>query len=263
MSLTTSPSCTEVRGQRRIGGPRRYRRLFARTEHAAGEGREPASHKELRRFKQMHFYAHRMKRLVDRYGAAAVNRPGYQWFSELHRKMRNEITSDNLGLVYRACKRHHLASVHDDDLLSEGMMALDRAISSFDPWRGLCFSTYACTAITRGLSRYRMKEAKRVRWLSEHINREADRSSWAETRRTEASRAVRRASRPARERGASRVEQGRTGRARATVPGRSHRQAPDLRGHRPHGQPEQGASQADPPDCPWEAATKPCKRTPF
>jgi RNA polymerase primary sigma factor len=40
-----------------------------------------------------------------------------------------------------------------DDLLSEALFALARAVDRFDPWRGFRFSTYACNVIIRALMR--------------------------------------------------------------------------------------------------------------
>lgn len=67
----------------------------------------------------------------------------------------------NLGLVHVCMRRFRFQSVDEDDVLSEAMCALGRAIDRFNPWRGFRFSTYACNVIVRALMRRGKTESRR------------------------------------------------------------------------------------------------------
>jgi hypothetical protein len=79
-----------------LRGPAAYRRFF---ESAGRESTAERSieEKDLRRFKRMHFCALRMEALARRYGPAAIRRPDYRQFSELHRKLQDEIAYHTWG----------------------------------------------------------------------------------------------------------------------------------------------------------------------
>ncbi len=75
--------------------------------------------------------------------------------------IRDYILKRNLGLVYVTIARFGPQRSDWEDLRSEALFALMRAIESFDPRRGFRFSTYACTAITRSLIQAARRTAKR------------------------------------------------------------------------------------------------------
>jgi RNA polymerase primary sigma factor len=80
-----------------------------------------------------------------------------------HRKaenFRDQIAQTNLALVLAMAKRTRLSEVDFSDLVSEGNMALLRAIDKFDVARGFKFSTYACRAILKAFSRTGVKLSK-------------------------------------------------------------------------------------------------------
>lgn len=167
-----------------LHGRATYERLFAPTADTpktAGAGHQD----EVLRFKRMHFCARRMKALGKRFGAAAEKRPDYERFASLHKQLRDQIASDNLGLVYDLYKRSRILNVDGDELLSEGMMALTRAIYTFDPWRGFRFSTYACNAIVRAFYRCGLKESKRRQREPLNFEQDYEKSDWHETCRGE------------------------------------------------------------------------------
>ena len=60
---------------------------------------------------------------------------------------RNELVSENLGLVHACCRRFVGRGVEYDDLYQAGCLGLIRAASGFEAERGLMFSTYAFPAI--------------------------------------------------------------------------------------------------------------------
>ena len=66
---------------------------------------------------------------------------------------RAALTEANMALVVAMAKRTRVHSVEFGDLVSEGNVALLRAVDKFDFSRGFRFSTYACTAILRAFSR--------------------------------------------------------------------------------------------------------------
>jgi RNA polymerase sigma factor (sigma-70 family) len=67
--------------------------------------------------------------------------------------IREYLVENNLGLVHLMIKRYRSIELDEDDLLSDGMYGLARAVEKFNPWRGYRFSTYACNVIARALMR--------------------------------------------------------------------------------------------------------------
>jgi RNA polymerase sigma factor (sigma-70 family) len=75
-------------------------------------------------------------------------------------RLRDQIAEINLGLVLAMAKRVRNADIEFADLISEGNMALMRAVDKFDCTRGFKFSTYACRAILKAFSRHGIKQTK-------------------------------------------------------------------------------------------------------
>lgn len=73
--------------------------------------------------------------------------------------LRDQIAEINLGLVLAMAKRVRNADIEFADLISEGNMALMRAVDKFDCCRGFKFSTYACRAILKAFSRHGLKQS--------------------------------------------------------------------------------------------------------
>ncbi len=67
------------------------------------------------------------------------------------RVIREYLVQENMGLVYSMMARLRLHAADHDDIRSDGMVALARAVERFNPWRGFRFSTYACNLIVRDL----------------------------------------------------------------------------------------------------------------
>lgn len=67
--------------------------------------------------------------------------------------IREYLVGKNLGLVHLMIKRYRSIELDEDDLLSDGMYGLARAVEKFNPWRGYRFSTYACNVVARALMR--------------------------------------------------------------------------------------------------------------
>jgi len=92
----------------------------------------------------------------------------FNWH-QLQQNVRSKLITANIGLVLALAKHRDLPGVDFADRVSEGSMALIRAIDKFDFGRGFKFSTYACHAIFKGISRaakqiYRYHNKFPVQW---------------------------------------------------------------------------------------------------
>ncbi|MFG0328705.1 MAG: sigma-70 family RNA polymerase sigma factor [Phycisphaerales bacterium] len=74
--------------------------------------------------------------------------------------LREQIAESNLALVLAMARRTRMKEVEFQELVSEGNMALLRAIDKFNADLGNKFSTYACQAIIKGFSRLALKQSK-------------------------------------------------------------------------------------------------------
>ena len=81
-------------------------------------------------------------------------------WSDMSHRLRDQIAQSNLALVLAMAKRVRHSEMDFADLISEGNMALLRAIDKFNVARGFKFSTYACRAILKAFSRSGMKHTQ-------------------------------------------------------------------------------------------------------
>lgn len=105
-----------------------------------------------------------------------------------HRKadiLRRQIADTNLALVLAMAKRSRLNEMDFADLVSEGNMALLRAVDKFDASRGFKFSTYACRAILKAFSRNGMKFTKYRQMFPAEFDPTFEKSNFGEMRRQE------------------------------------------------------------------------------
>lgn len=86
---------------------------------------------------------------------------------ELRGRLRDHLVNANIGLIYEMRRRSRVAGVDPDELTSEGLWTLCRAVDGFDPWRGFRFSTYACRSILHGFVALGQKQRR----LLEGVNR--------------------------------------------------------------------------------------------
>ena len=82
-----------------------------------------------------------------------------KWYRK-SRELRDRIAQFNLALVLAMAKRVRGADLDFADLISEGNMALLRAVDKFNVAKGFKFSTYACRAILKAFSRTGMKHSR-------------------------------------------------------------------------------------------------------
>jgi len=100
-------------------------------------------------------------------------------------RIREQIAETNLALVLAMAKRTRMSEVDFADLVSEGNMALLRAVDKFDAGRGFKFSTYACRAILKAFSRQGMKLSKYRQRFPTDFDPKLEKSDFLETKRAD------------------------------------------------------------------------------
>lgn len=103
-----------------------------------------------------------------------------------HRKaefFRDKISNINLALVLAMAKRTRMSEVDFADLVSEGNMALLRAVDKFDVSRGFKFSTYGCRAILKAFSRTGVKLTKYRQLFPAEFDPKLERSDFMDKKR--------------------------------------------------------------------------------
>lgn len=98
---------------------------------------------------------------------------------------RDQIARTNLALVLAMAKRTRMSDIDFADLVSEGNMALLRAVDKFDAGRGFKFSTYACRAILKAFSRMGVKLSRYRQLFPTDFDPNLERSDYMQHKRTE------------------------------------------------------------------------------
>jgi RNA polymerase primary sigma factor len=106
------------------------------------------------------------------------------WYGRV-KETREIITQANLALVLAMAKRTRMSEVDFGELVSEGNMALLRAVEKFDIGRGFKFSTYACRAILKAFSRIAMKTSRYRQAFPTEFDPAMEKSNYQETRRAD------------------------------------------------------------------------------
>jgi RNA polymerase sigma factor (sigma-70 family) len=107
-------------------------------------------------------------------------------FMEWHRKLehfREYLVRTNLALVLAMAKRTRMGEVDFAEVVSEGNMALLRAVEKFNVDRGFKFSTYACRAILKAFSRTAMKSNRHRTRFPVEFEPDMEKSDWQDRRR--------------------------------------------------------------------------------
>ncbi len=76
---------------------------------------------------------------------------------------RQRMITANLGLTAFAARKYTTSNLGFDDLMQEGILGLIKAVDRFDPYRGICFSTYGMYWIRQAISRLIFTQDKIVR----------------------------------------------------------------------------------------------------
>ncbi|MEM1331056.1 MAG: sigma-70 family RNA polymerase sigma factor [Planctomycetota bacterium] len=142
-------------------------------------------------FHQFNYARYRVRRLQEEVETSATRQPTPEQAHEIlswHRRaeqIREQIAETNLALVLAMAKRTRMSEVDFADLVSEGNMALLRAVDKFDAGRGYKFSTYACRAILKAFSRQGMKLSKYRQRFPTDFDPKLERSNFLETKRAD------------------------------------------------------------------------------
>ncbi|MEM6391348.1 MAG: sigma-70 family RNA polymerase sigma factor [Planctomycetota bacterium] len=140
-------------------------------------------------FKQFNYCRYRACRLREQLRQEAeldadLAREMLKWFRR-GEFIRDQIANTNLALVLAMAKRTRMSEVDFADLISEGNMALLRAVDKFDATRGFKFSTYACRAILKAFSRQGIKLSKHRAMFPTDFDPKLERSNFVQSRREE------------------------------------------------------------------------------
>jgi RNA polymerase primary sigma factor len=122
-------------------------------------------------FRKMNYLRFLAERTRARLDPARAEARDLEEVARWHRQaaaVRDQIIRANLRLVVSIAKRH--AGSYDDipELVSDGNVALTRAVDRFDYARGNRFSTYASWAIINGFKRRKREQNKRTRFVTGH-----------------------------------------------------------------------------------------------
>lgn len=139
-------------------------------------------------FLQFNYCRYRVKKLRDRIGEGPINPDQARQLLYWHRRAeeyRDQIAQTNLALVLAMAKRARLSEMDFSDLVSEGNMALLRAVDKFDVSRGFKFSTYACRAILKAFSRSGVSMSKYRQLFPTDFDPKLERSDYQDRKRAE------------------------------------------------------------------------------
>ncbi len=130
---------------------------------SAPNGRTLTSEQEQHLFLKLNYCRFRAMRILREFRGkeltAEAARELLRW-ERCTRETRADIVRQNVALVLAMAKRTRLTGVDHADLISEGNLALLRAVDKFDCARGFKFSTYACRAILKAFSRVATRTAR-------------------------------------------------------------------------------------------------------
>jgi RNA polymerase primary sigma factor len=139
-------------------------------------------------FLRFNFSKHRLMQIKRKVAKTGLTRELAEQAVDWHTKFehfREYLTRTNLALVLAMAKRTRLGDVDFAEVVSEGNMALLRAVDKFSIDRGFKFSTYACRAILKAFSRTAMKASKHRTRFPVEFEPDLEKSDWADTRRDE------------------------------------------------------------------------------
>ena len=125
----------------------------------------------------------KVQRLIKKSG---LTRKRAEELVEWHRRFehfREYLVRTNLALVLAMAKRTRLGDVDFAEVVSEGNMALIRAVEKFSIDRGFKFSTYACRAILKAFSRTALKSSRHKMRFPVEFEPDMEKSDWQDRRR--------------------------------------------------------------------------------
>ena len=137
-------------------------------------------------FRQFNYCRFQVIKLRDKVGDDPITSKQALLILSWHRRAehyREQIVQTNLALVLAMAKRTRMTDVDFADLVSEGNMALLRAVNKFDVSRGFKFSTYACRAILKGFSRMGVSQSKYRQLFPTDFDPKLEKSDYMELKR--------------------------------------------------------------------------------
>ncbi|HEY2840124.1 MAG TPA: sigma-70 family RNA polymerase sigma factor, partial [Pirellulales bacterium] len=137
-------------------------------------------------FLRFNYAKRKLSRLKKKIETEGLTKDLAEEFLEWHRKFehfREYLTRTNLALVLAMAKRTRLGDVDFAEIVSEGNMALLRAVDKFNVDRGFKFSTYACRAILKAFSRTSLKSSRYKTRFPVEFEPDYEKSDWADRRR--------------------------------------------------------------------------------
>jgi len=137
-------------------------------------------------FLRFNYAKRKLTKLQAKIAKDGLTRDLAERFLEWHRRFehfREYLTRTNLALVLAMAKRVRLGDVDFAEIVSEGNMALIRAVDKFSIDRGFKFSTYACRAILKAFSRTAMKASRHRTKFPVEFEPDLEKSDWADKKR--------------------------------------------------------------------------------
>ncbi len=134
-------------------------------------------------FRRFNFAKRKLKLMKKKILADGLTNDLARQMIEWHGKMehlREYLVRTNLALVLAMAKRTRLGDVDFSEIVSEGNMALLRAVEKFNVDRGFKFSTYACRAILKGFSRTAQKHNRHRTRFPVEFEPEMEKSDWSD-----------------------------------------------------------------------------------
>jgi RNA polymerase sigma factor (sigma-70 family) len=137
-------------------------------------------------FKRFNFCKRKLTHLQKLIKRDGLTKERGEAFLEWHRRFehyREYLVRTNLALVLAMAKRTRLGDVDFSEIVSEGNMALMRAVDKFNVDKGFKFSTYACRAILKAFSRTAQKHTRYRGRFPVEFEPEMEKSDWQDRRR--------------------------------------------------------------------------------
>lgn len=137
-------------------------------------------------FLRFNFAKFKLTQLQAKVKRVGLTRASAEELVEWHRRFehfREYLVRTNLALVLAMAKRVRLGDVDFAEVVSEGNMALIRAVDKFNVERGFKFSTYACRAILKAFSRTSLKSNRYRTRFPVEFEPDLEKSDWSDRRR--------------------------------------------------------------------------------
>src|SRR5215213_2951944 len=137
-------------------------------------------------FLRFNFAKRKLQKLQAKAKREGLSKELAEELIEWHRRFehfREYLVRTNLALVLAMAKRTRLGDVDFSEIVSEGNMALMRAVDKFNVDKGFKFSTYACRAILKAFSRTAMKHSRHKTRFPVEFEPEMEKSDWNDKKR--------------------------------------------------------------------------------